>query len=309
MFEIVKLTLSPIAKIFFMLLVGVIGAKVKILDEDTTKKLTTVMMSLVSPFLLFNSFLIEYDTQRLKNLGIAMLLAIAVHAVTIAAACLIFRKKEDSPWDVKRVCSVISNCVVLGIPLIQTLLGSEAVLYLSAYIIASSTTNWTFGVMTFSGNTDLNGLKKALTSPCMIAIYLGFIVYVCRIPVPEFVASPVSSIGSCTSAIGLFIAGSNASRADFKSILKNKDTYLVILLRHLILPLITLAAFRLFGLTSLPAKTIFIAVCCPVGSTPSMFATMYGRDGKLAAGLFGLSTILCMVTLPVMMALMTTFLQ
>ena len=301
---IIGTTLGPIGKICIMVLAGVIGAKTNILDETATNKVTDVVMLLISPCMLFTSFLMEKDTEKSRGFLIAIALAVVVHVLGILISTVLIKRKDGDAWDVARVCTTISNCGFIGLPLIQSMYGSEAVFYLTAYIMVASIVNWTWVIMLLSGTSSLKGVIKALFSPCLISIYLGIIAYVTQVQLPEIITAPLSSIGNCNTPLALMIAGASASRANFKDIMGSKLTYKVLALRHFIIPLVLLAGLKLIGLTSLPAVTMFILAACPVGATPAMYAVKCGRDGKFGAGVFGLSTVLCLITLPLMIAVM-----
>ena len=84
-----------------------------------------------------------------------------------------------------------------------------------------------------------------------------------------------------------------------------------ILLRLVVCPLIllcaTLFAMRLFSGVreiELIMSVLFIAACCPVGMSVSSFAVVFKKDADYASLLVALSSAACVVTVPLLVALL-----
>ena len=53
--------------------------------------------------------------------------------------------------------------------------------------------------------------------------------------------------------------------------------------------------------------TTLVASACPVGSSIQLLALQYKQNSKLASLLFGFSTLLCLITIPLMVSVYGAF--
>ena len=94
-----------------------------------------------------------------------------------------------------------------------------------------------------------------------------------------------------------------------KSIFLRMRSYLPIILRLIILPLIIIAVFTFFHVTGVITDgkkilmTIFIACITPTAAVVTSMAELYDQDPSYSAELCVLSTILSLVTMPVLIFL------
>ena len=85
----------------------------------------------------------------------------------------------------------------MGFPLIRALFGSEGLLYASAFVTVFNILLWTLGYGMVSGKTQMKEvLRSIFTCPCILAVIVGLILYLGRIPVPELLAGPIGTIGA-----------------------------------------------------------------------------------------------------------------
>ena len=191
-------TLIIFKQILIMLMLmacGMIGYKTKIITKEGSKALSDLLVLLVSPVVIFTSYQRDFDPAMLLGLIEAFFISLLGFAAAGVVAYVCLRKKGKGDIPVERFSVIYSNCGFMGIPLVQALFGAEGVFYITAVITAFNVLAWTHGVMLFVSGTDRKfdpkGLKKALTSPNLIAVPLGLIFVVN--------SSPISSGKSCLS--------------------------------------------------------------------------------------------------------------
>ena len=145
------MTLTVIEKIiemFIILIVGVLAYKTGLIDKNTTAKLSNLLLMLISPLLIFQSYQMDFDTKLLYGL------LFTVFASSITFACCIILshfiiKGEAEKKSVEKIAIIYSNCAFIGIPLINGILGSEGVFYMTAYTTVFNILFWTHGVWGF----------------------------------------------------------------------------------------------------------------------------------------------------------------
>ena len=119
-----------IIKMFLMMAVGYYFYKKGTINNDTTSRLSSILLMAATPCTLITSFNQEYSSQKLVGFVIAFGLSFAIYLFNIAMTCIL-RPKQDG---MGRFCLIFSNAGFLGIPLVTGLLGIEAVFYLSPFI-------------------------------------------------------------------------------------------------------------------------------------------------------------------------------
>ncbi|MGN0666041.1 MAG: AEC family transporter [Huintestinicola sp.] len=295
--------IKQIAIMFILVAVGFICGKKGFIDKKTNAGLSAIVLTLVNPVKIFMSYQQEYREELLHGLLISMLLAFLTHLMLIILVSILYRGKSDAASVVERFAAVYSNCGFMGIPLLSGIFGDEGVFYLTGYITMFNIFAWTHGVIIFSGKKDIKSLMHAVTSPAVISVAAGFLCFILRIRLPEIVSSAASSLGSMNTPLAMIVAGVTISSTDLKNDLKNLRIYRAAALRLIISPLLIWAVFRWFPIPSTVFITVLTASACPSAATCTMFAIRYGKDPQLSSVIFAFTTLLCGVTLPLVIML------
>ena len=116
---------------------------------------------------------------------------------------------------------------------------------------------------------------------------------------PEVIAGPIGTIGSMNTPLSMIITGATIASSDLKRLLQNKNIFLTLGLRLLLIPAATLAVFALLGVTGMVPMVVLILEACPCASISTVFAIRFHHDEELAAGAVVFSTLCSIVTLPI----------
>ena len=139
-------------------------------------------------------------------------------------------------------------------------------------------------------------------TPAILAVVTGVICFLLRIHLPELLTYPLGLIANMNTPLAMIVAGANLAQADLLKCLKKPRVYLVSFLRLLMLPALSLLLLWVLHITiSLDftiAFTVFIASACPVGAVSIMFAERFGKDSSYATELFVVTTVLSLLTIP-----------
>ena len=132
-----------------------------------------------------------------------------------------------------------------------------------------------------------------------IAMLIGMVVGIFAIPLPSFVGSAVSSLGSCMSPIAMLLTGMTIAKINLKETFKNLSIYAVSIIKLIIMPLIAIA---LLCVVKLPYELALCTVCVlamPLGLNTVVVPSAYGKDTSVAAGMALISHLLSCITIPV----------
>ena len=158
---------------------------------------------------------------------------------------------------------------------------------------------WSAGVSYFTHTTDKKALvKRVATHPCIVAEYIGLFLMVTQIQLPAFVTKTVSTIGSCTTAMSMFIIGAILAEVNVKTMI-SKTTLLYSGLRLVIIPLVVFAGCMVFKVEPILMGVSVVLAGMPAGTTTAILAAKYGGDEKFATKCVVLSTVLSLITIPI----------
>jgi hypothetical protein len=108
----------------------------------------------------------------------------------------------------------------------------------------------------------------------------------------------VSYLSTLNTPLAMVIIGGQMAGADLIAVFKGKDLYLTAAIKLVGLPLLTMAVLLPFHLDTVVFMALVILSGCPTAGATSLFSQLLGKDTALAARLVTLSTLLCIITLP-----------
>ena len=294
---------NQIMKMFLILILGFICFRIKLIDHQGNKTLSNLLLMVVNPLLIFDSFLQEFTPEILQGFLIAILLGFLSHFVGIAAGKIFFSKKSCPDYNVERFSCVYSNCGFMGIPLVNSIFGSQGVIYLTAYMLAFNILSWTHGLFLITGNASPRQMKKGLTSPAMIGTLMGLVLFLTQLKLPALLTDTVDYITAMNTPMAMMIAGISLAETDLLKALKNKRLYLVSAVKLLLIPLVMLAIFSILPVDPTVLCTLLIACACPAATTCTMFALRYNANYQYASEIFAFSTVMYLATIPLIVSL------
>ena len=292
-----SIVLEKIGIMFLILALGVICLKKGIFDEELTKHLTTFLLQVISPAVIFVSYKITYSHELLVNLGYSFVLSFAAFLIQILVALLVVRKKTFN-GAIEKLSIIYSNCGFFGIPLADGIFGREGVFYLTGYLTVFYLFFWTHGVILMIGRGGVKETAKNLFSPAIVGMILGFLSFILKIPVPNVIIQTLDSVGSMNTPLAMLIAGATLAQSNLFSCFSSPRIYLISVYKLLLVPVVVALAFYLLPLNPVMLLTIIIASACPVGASCTMFALRYGKDSIYASQLFIVSTLLAIISIP-----------
>lgn len=289
---------NQILKMFLMMSVGYLLYRKQTINDDTTARLSNILLMVATPCTIITSFNQTYTPEKFKGLILAFLLSLAVYAANILIARLIYKPDQR----VEKFGMVFSNAGFLGIPLVTGLLGIEAVFYLSPFIVCFYLYAWTYGVILMSGDKNSVTLKKIIINPCIWAMIIGVIIFLLPVKPAQPVMEAVNSLGSMNTPLAMLVLGAYLAKSPLIHMFKNKTAYHVSVVRLVLVPAFLLAAFSLIPQTYATIRTvILVSAAAPSAVLAPVFAQMFDRDITLGAEIVSLSTILCLFTLPLVL--------
>ena len=293
---------NQIVIMFIIIIVGVSSYKLKLIDEEMNKKLADLVLLLVNPLVIFISYQRKFEANLLSGLLLSLILAFITHFVSILISIIVFRgKKHKADLAIERFAIIYSNCGFIGIPLINGILGSEGVFYLTSYMTVFNLFVWTHGMITMSGKSGRKSIIKALRSPSVLANLIGLVFFLCNIILPTVLNKAISYVGDMNTPLAMLVAGVTIAQTDFIKLFGKIRLYYIAFIKLIIIPLAMLFCYQLFPIPQIVLLTTILACACPTAATINLFSIRYDKNYLYASEIFAVTTILSLFTIPLMM--------
>lgn len=158
---------------------------------------------------------------------------------------------------------------------------------------------WSAGVSCFTGAKGKNVVRKVLTHPCIVAVMIGLVIMGFQIQLPDFAESTIKTISGCTTTLSMIVIGGILAEIDIKTVISKLNIYYCII-RLVIMPGLVLAGCALFKVDPLVTAVSTVLAGMPAGSTTAILAAKYNCDEKFAVRIVFLSTVLSLITIPIL---------
>jgi len=297
--------LEKIIVLFVVMIAGYIAKKTKICDGKNTKYMSSLLANITNPCLILATLQTERTPEKLKTAFYIILLSLAIHSIVAIASWIIFRKnKNPRRRSVYSFAMTYMNCGFMGYPIMMAIFGNEDGLFYGViYTVIFNLFCWTHGVLIMDTEKK-NGIDwKKMLNPCIISLITSVILYVTNIRLPIVLYDGIDMIGNMTFPLSMLIIGSLLADMKLKDILKDVNMYLFSIGKLIVLPLIFLIIAYLTRMPQLYALIGLTMCCTPTATNTAVLAEIYGNESQLAAKIVGVTTLLCIATMPFMLML------
>lgn len=297
---------ARLGSIALIMLLGFFLGKKKIIDTHTNKAIVNLLLMVFMPASLFAAFPNEYNQQTSSLFVSGLVAGFVVMFALIILSRIIFNKyiyKGELRFE-SQFALIFNNATFLGYPIISSTFGEEGIVPYCGFIIAFNIALFSYGVFLFERKISKKLFLGIVTNPNIIAVILGMLVFLLGLKLPDSITSAVGFTGNATTALSLICIGFMLSHADFKKLIKKWRLILTAAIQLIIGPLVTY-----FLLLALHFPNEVIIVCTLIQALPTatslgLFAAKYGGNDIESSELVTISTILSIVTMPVMVGIL-----
>lgn len=305
--------IEKIAYIGIMILIGFVCEKTGFV-KNIANSVSGIIKNVTLPCLLLTSLISNtLDASKARNgaliIGIGLCAIVILMCVGNATGRLL--KLDDAKRGIQITMGSFGNVAFLGYPLINALLGSEGLLYAVFYNLANDGLLWSFGLSSISGEKGIKKLKNMLNI-CTMAFAVGLVMLVLGIKLPGVVHESLATVGSATTPLSMLFIGATMASADVVSALKRPAVYILFAAKMVIMPMLVVALLSVFpeGLMNLTAMTaLVLQIAMPSQTMVAILAKEYGLDSKYAVEVIFITTMLSLVTLPLIYQFATSVLK
>ncbi|WP_160687519.1 AEC family transporter [Clostridium sp. C2-6-12] len=298
--EIISTIAGQISIMYVLMVIGFIVYRKKLIDDEGAKQLSNLLVWIINPLIMLTRYQMNFSMDKLIDLGISFIVSLFAMLIGFFVGKTIFKKEQK----IDKFAVGFANAGFIGIPLVTNIVGLDQVFFLSAYLVCFNILSYTYGIYLVSSNKKLITIRSILFNPGIIAVGIGIIIFISPIKLPKFIYDAFNLVGQTNTPIAMILLGTYIAKAKVITLFNNKYAYFVCFIKLIVIPMIVLIIFK-FLPTDLGEikKVVLIAVSTPVGLTVPMFSQMYGGDYEYGAKLVGLSTLLSLITIPIILYL------
>jgi len=305
---IMEIVFWQMLTLFVIIVVGLICGRTRVLTESETKGISGLIINVFNPALVFSSVINNRGRVQDNMLQSITLIAIAMFAGLILIGIItagLFSKERDEQIMYKLMLA-FPNVGYIGIPLINSIYGPSATIYVAIFILLFNIVIYTYGIALLKGKTgkrfsseNLKSILNMGTISCLVTLLF----FIFGIPVPEIVKTPITYLGNCATPLALMSVGFSLANAKFPDVFLDKRLYLFSAFKLLFLPAIGVLLLKLF---SLPEQVIGISAimfAMPTGNLPVILANRYDVNSDICSSAIIITTLLSVLTIPLIAGL------
>jgi len=319
MLEVFKATFSQMMVMFLCLLVGFILNKKKLVPDNGATVLSKLENYVLVPSLIINTFMDKCTVEALsKHYKLVLYSAVAV-GVGLAYLLSGLFEKDEYKKNIYKYAIAFGNFSFMGNAIVPAILGGGdsnlAQEWAFKYLLFSLALNlvvYTWGIIILIPKDKKQGKSPIanLLNPTVISIVIGIILGLTGAQkfVPVFIKSTLSSLQACMGPVAMVLTGFVIGGYNIAKLLKNKKVYIMTALRLIIFPVLFVGILMLLKADIETITLCFFAYSTPMGLNTVIFPAAYGGDTETGAAMAMISHTLCIVSIPLMYALLKTVL-
>jgi malate permease and related proteins len=293
--------------LFSLLAAGFAAFKLRVFGEESITGMTNVLLKLCLPAMILMSMQKPRDAALFRESGLILGNSFAAYALFFLFALPLPRLLKARPGEAGsyRYAVIFSNVGFMGLPVLNALYGKDAVFLGSIYNIPFHLLAYSVGLLVLcrpqAGEARLK--PSLFLSPAFVATLAGFALFLASVRLPVPVGEALDLLGGTTTPLSMILIGGILGSGGVGRLLRQWRIYAVSLLRLLVVPLLLL-----LGLWALRLPYLLVAVpvtiaAMPVAANAPILARAYGGDAETGSALVFVSTLLSILSLPMIAAL------
>ena len=299
---------SSLLTIIIIVAVGWFSGEKGWIDEHTNKTLVNLLINVAWPCALVGAFPGEFRPEYLTSFLYGLGGGALVLAVAIGVSKVLFpRRSNPKNYFEYQFAFIFNNASFLGFPLVNAIYGQAGLVPYAGFIMIFNLALFGYGISLFKQSFNKRDFARTIFNPNVIAVVIGFLLFIYSIKLPIFASDAIGYIGSMMTPLSLICIGFMLSRANLRLIFKRKILVLTCVAQLILGPLITFIVLKIIGAPTDVIHVLVIIQALPTATSLGLFAEKYRDDTGNASELVAISTVLSALTLPIVMWLVIYF--
>ncbi len=290
-----------------LVVIGFICDKAGLFTQRLAKECNNLLFYIITPSVVIHSFLnVEFSAANAFSFLMMALIMVVLHG----AGALVLRfcyKDSGENRPIFQYASVYGNVGYMGLPLAQAVAGAEGVFYCSAAVVVFNVFAFTHGIGLMQRGKEKISMTKMLINPGTIGIMIGLPLCLLKVflklELPELIMAPIGHISNLNTPMAMLMFGTYLANTDLPGMFRQKENYLVALMKLVLFPAVMLTGVYLLGVRGPLLLAAAVACSAPTANNTVMFAAKYDRDTGIASKASGFASVLSIITMPIFIAL------
>ncbi|MDL2253738.1 AEC family transporter [Ruminococcaceae bacterium OttesenSCG-928-I18] len=287
--------------LLLLLSIGFVLSKKGFMEEKSRHFLSDLIAKIFLPSSILAVLMSESaGPQYMKGFLVAVGAGFVIEGFSYIFSIVAVKKNKLEERAVLRYAIFSPNASFIGIPIIDGYFGQEGLLYLAALLIPVNIFMFLIGLRLFlPKDGPRSGILGQILHPCVVSVLIGLVCMITGFRPPHFVMETITSLGQCTTALSMILIGGILATVKFKTIFTGSVFYFSAL-RLVVLPLLALGFMLLIRAPAIVTGVTVVMTGMPAAVATAVLATSNGGNAPYASKLISLSTVLSMLTLPLL---------
>lgn len=298
-------SLAKMSVVLTAIAAGYLANKLGYLGGEVDRKLTKVILNITMPAMTLGAVATSAElpgTRELINLleGVAVFYGMALLLAMLLPRLIGGTKAQQSVW---RFALSFPNVGFIGIPVVTAFFGPEAVIYAVIFMLPFNVLSYALGPVMLSGGFRNFSFRKLFT-PAVVASVAALVMTLFRLRPPIQVGECLNIVGDITAPLSLMVIGSILAGLPIGRVFASPRLWVLTALRLIALPVLLRLLLQPLGMEELALSVAIVEMAMPVAANGSMLCMEYGGDMDTMAQATFLTTLLSMVTVPLMVTVL-----
>jgi len=291
---------------FFYMMIGYWAKKKGFFGEEAGPAISWIVVNIANPAMIISSVINGESTITGKELISTAILACISFAILLILAEILPRlfHTEGKVRSAYKIMTVFNNIGFMGFPVISAAYGQEALLYAAIFVLPYNVLFYTYGIAVTTSGGEKNGVSlKKILNIGSIASILAVVLYVAQIPMHDMIKSSMSSLSSLTTSLSMFVIGISLSKMKIRELFADVKLLGYSAIKLLVIPVVGTFLAANFIHNQMLLNVFMIMLATPAGAMTAMLAQEYDGDYALASKAVALTTLLSVITIPIVSAI------
>lgn len=297
MLETVAAVVSLQATLFLLILAGALGEKLGVITEGFQDGLSKFLVRMILPCSVLNAFAGGASADLWKQSVQILAIMVALHLLYILISAVLYGRKPPQRGAVLKFAVLCPNTNFMGMPVIGGIYGDAGMLLLSIALFPVRVFIHTVGISYFVIGQSGRWIFRILKNPSIWAVLIGTVMLACGLHFPAPVQKAVSALAACTTPLSMILIGGVVGKLK-KEMLRDAEVWRFCFLRLLLIPALLLFALGLLPLDPVVCGVAVLMSALPAGALTVIYTKEYQRDENFAAACVVFSTLLSVLTIP-----------
>ena len=292
--------LQQMGILFVYMMIGYVACKKEYFDQEFGKKLSWLVVNVANPMLAISAVVNNEEQIAKKDFYVTVLLAICFYAFFLILAQILPRLigVQKSDIGVYKMMTTFNNIGFMGFPVIAAAYGNGALIYAVPFSIMFNILCYTWGIQTLCGGGEKGNWKRIINIGTISGI-ISIVLFFMQIPVPKMICSLSAGLSNLTGPLSMLVIGISIAAMELKDLFTDVKLLKFALIKLLAVPVAAMLLVCQVIDNRLICEVFLVMMATPAASMCVMLSQQYGGDYELAAKGVALTTILSVVTMPI----------